>query len=224
MNKASVYQQIVLNAIPLVGYWYLDWSMFAIVYLYWVEALVISLFVFMKIAMARGPEKDGSVTPAGRRVYSAFKIMLLRVGILMFYWIFILLFVAMGQGKYTPEQTMDNLMILAFANAGFNLAVLAFFLSQLTGFISNFIISDAFRQTSSSSHKLFFDARTVVIHVVVVVGTFAYQYLKPYESVDNRIPGLGFVLVLFLIKTLADIFIHLVESKKIIPALQQEGN
>jgi hypothetical protein len=224
MNRQiSIYQQIVLNAIPVMGYWFLGWSMFAIIYLYWVEAVIISLFVFMKIAMARGPEADGTVSPPVKRVFSGFKILFIRIAIMMFYWVFILLFVAMGQGQYDHEQTLLNLRILAFVNPGFNLAILAFFLSQIIEFIGGFINTDKYKTTASSDYKLFFDARTIVIHVVVVLGTFAYQFLAQFSTYDNRLPGLGFVFVMFFMKTMADIFIHKMGGRKVIAALTRNN-
>jgi hypothetical protein len=124
----------------------------------------------------------------------------------------------MGQGKYTTDQTVDNLQILVFVNAGFNLAVLAFFLSQILEFMRGFIYSDLYKTAPASKYKTFFDARTVVIHIVVVAGTFAFQYLERFTSVDNRLPGLGFVLILFLVKSIADTFIYLIASKKLVAA------
>jgi len=208
-NKTSIYQQILLNALPVIGYWFWGWSMFAIVYLYWVEAVIISFFVFLKISLAKGVEPStGAVATASSRIFSGLRILLLRLGILVFYWVFILIFVALGQGKYSTEVAIDNTQILAFVNPGFNLAVLAFFLSQIVEFVSGFILNDMYKTVPSSQYRLFFDARTIIIHVVVVLGTFAYQFLDRYAAVDNRLPGLGFVLVLFFIKSIADVVVN----------------
>jgi hypothetical protein len=214
-DRTSRYQQVLLNAIPVIGYWFWDWSMFAIVYIYWVEALIMSLFVFLKVLMARGEDPlSGEVPSAGSKLYAAIKVLFIRVGILMFYWIFIFLFVGMGQGKYKPEQTMEHLQILVFMHSGFNLAVLAFFLSQIIDFMRGFIYNDDYLVKPSRSYKLYFDARTIIIHVVVVLGTFSYQFLERYAFVDNRLPGLGFVLLLFFLKTIADLIIHSEAYKK----------
>ncbi len=214
MNKTSIYQQVALNLLPVIGYWFWGWSMFAIIYIYWVEAVIISFFVFLKIAMSRGPEDlTGETRPAWRRTLSGLKILLLRLGIMLFYWIFIFLFVGMGQGKYDSEMVIDNMKIMIFMHQGFNLAVLAFFLSQIIEFIGSFIMTDDYLNKPSGAYTLFFDARTIVIHIVIVLGTFAHQFLDKYATLDDRLPGLGFVLVMFFVKTIADIVLYAMGRK-----------
>jgi hypothetical protein len=80
MYKMSIYQQLLLNAIPVIGYWFWNWSMFAIIYIYWVEALIISFFVCMKIVVAQGVEADGVVSPLRKKIGSGLKYLFLRVG------------------------------------------------------------------------------------------------------------------------------------------------
>ena len=216
MNKPQQWQQIILNAIPVVGYWFWNWSMFSIVYLYWMEAVIISLFVFLKIAMARGEASYGMPGPGvGARIFSGLRILVLRLLILGFYWIFILIFVALGQGKYSTNESIENLRIIVMMHPGFNVAVLAFFLSQILTFMRTFIYSGDYLNTPSAAYKLFFDARTIIIHIVIVLGTFSYQFLEKYASVDNRLPGLGFVVILFLLKSIADLIAQNFAVKKV---------
>jgi hypothetical protein len=205
MNKTSLWQQLILNAIPVVGYWFWNWSMFSIVYLYWMEAVIISVFVFLRIAMARG-RAPFEVRPPGwlARLVSGIKVLLLRMAILAFYWVFILIFVALGQGRYSTQESIDNISIIVFMHPGFNLTVLAFFLSQIIEFMRSFIYSGDYLKNHSESYKTFFDARTIIIHIVIILGTFSYQFLEKYASLDNRLPGLGFVVILFLMKSVSD--------------------
>lgn len=207
MHNRSLYQQILFNFIPVLGYWFLNWNMFSIVYIYWVEAVIIGLFVSLKVLIARGGNADIPEWSKYTRFVAAFKLLLFRWGIMLFYWIFILVFVALGQGKMDSQQVISNMSVLVMMDSGFNIAVMAFFLSQVIDFIQNFILNDEYKEKHPSAYRSLFDSRTIIIHVVIVLGTFAFQFLNEYAHFDRRLPGLGFVLLLFLVKGIADFFV-----------------
>lgn len=200
---------MLLNLLPVVGYWFLGWSMFAIVYIYWAEALLVGFFLALRVCFSKGIEEDtGKPVPVSRRIGKGFKTLLVRTAILLFYWLFILVFVALGQGKLGNEEHIKNIQIIFFMNSTFNIAVFAFFLSQLQEFLRDFILNDQYRREVPDQFISFFDSRTIIIHVVIVLGTFAHEFLAKYQDMDQRLPGLGFVGVLFVIKCLADLFMN----------------
>ena len=209
MKRNNIYQQLLLNLVPVMGYWFLGWSMFAIVYIYWAEALLVGFFLALRVCFSKGIDPaTGRPVPVLRRISRGFKTFVVRTAILLFYWLFILVFVALGQGKLSTEDHQKNIEIIFFLNSTFNLGVFAFFLSQLQEFLRNFILSDRYKHEVPSQFISFFDSRTIIIHVVIVVGTFTHEFLAKYQDMDQRLPGLGFVGVLFVIKCLADLFIN----------------
>jgi len=209
VQRNSIYQQLLLNLVPVAGYWFLDWSMFAIVYIYWVEALLVGFFLAIRVLFSKGIDPvTNKPASLAIRVSKSFKTMLVRTAILLFYWLFILVFVALGQGKLGTEEHTKNVEIIFFFNSSFNIAVFAFFLSQLQEFLRDFILTGRYKTEIPTHFISFFDARTIVIHVVIVLGTFAHEFLLKYKDMDERLPGLGFVGMLFIIKCLADLFIY----------------
>lgn len=218
MQRNNIYQQLLLNLVPVAGYWFLDWSLFAIVYIYWVEALLVGFFLALKVLLSKGTDPvTGRPASLATRISKSFKTMLVRTAILLFYWLFILVFVALGQGKLSSGEHTRNIEIIFFFNGSFNIAVFAFFLSQLQEFLRDFILTGQYKTKVPTHFISFFDSRTIIIHVVIVLGTFAHEFLVKYKDMDERLPGLGFVGVLFVIKCLADLFMYWTDKGSPIP-------
>lgn len=205
-KKQQIIFQLLANTIPLAGYWFYDWNMFAIIYMYWAEGFITAFFSCSKVALAKGIDEGQMLpSPLSTRLFSALKYLFFRSLVLLFYWIFIFAFVAFPGGEINKTLALQNMMVLSFADTVFNSALLAYFLTQLVLFISDFFISGEYRLTGPGKYKVLFDARTIVLHIVIVLGTFSYQYLRQYESISNRLPGLAYVGILFVLKSLADI-------------------
>ncbi len=204
--KYNLLMIVLLNMIPLIGFWYFDWSMFSIVYIYWAEGLIVAVFECAKIAIAFGREENKpKVDHFFTRLSSALKFLMVKIGILLFYGIFIFAFVANPPGETNRDIVTHNYLILFFQDKWFNSALIAYFASQFIFFMTSFIATDDYKNKASSSYKVLFDGRTIVLHIVIVLGTFGYQYFKRFESIDNRLPALSYVLLLVVIKTFSDI-------------------
>lgn len=204
--ERKLWEIIALNLMPVIGYWFFGWSMFSIVYIFWVEAVIISFYYVIEKFLAKGREPVLAQPNAITRCLGSLKILAFRWGIMLFYWIFILVFVALGQGKLQQHESIDNLKILFFKDSSFNVAVVVFALSGCLHLIQDFVLSGKYKSALFSEYSSVFDARTIIIHVVIVMGTFAYQFLLNYASVDHRLPGLGFVVILSILKFVADMF------------------
>jgi hypothetical protein len=197
---------IGLNLIPVIGYWFFNWSMFSIVYIFWTEAVIIAFYYALEKFLARGREPVMAQPTLINRFIKSVQLLAIRWGIMLFYWIFILVFIALGQGKLNQEDSLSNMKILVFQDSSFNIAVLVFALNGLLHLIQNFILTDRYKSALMSDYKSVFDSRTIIIHVVIVLGTFLHQYLMSYVHINSRLPGLGFVLILSSMKTIADLF------------------
>lgn len=203
-KRRDLIMQLLVNCMPLVGFWYFNWNMFAIIYIYWAEGFIVAFYTCAKIAIANGPDNH----PAERfyiRLISAFKHLLFRFGVLFFYWIFIYAFVAHPNGNLALAIPIQNKNILLFKDHVFNNLWLVYLLSQLILFFSSFIATDDYKNKPSSEYKVLFDIRTIVLHFVIVLGTFGYQVFENFESYNNKLPALAYILVLVVIKSIADI-------------------
>lgn len=198
------WELLLMNLIPVVGYWFLGWNMFSIIYLYWVEAVILAFFYVLKKFLARGRELVHTQPSFWARLWGSVKLLAIRWGIMLFYWVFILVFVAMGQGKMEHRESVENMRILVMRSSGFNLAVFVFFLNGIVVLLRDYILNREYKKALYSDFRLIFDGRTIILHIVIVLGTFSYQYLFKYANIDNRLPGLGFVLIFCILKTIAD--------------------
>ncbi len=73
-----------MNFVPLLGVIFFNWSIFALIYSYWLETLGITFYNSIMIATAQNsPEKPPHIKKA--LFYLSF-----HVGILMFYMLFII--------------------------------------------------------------------------------------------------------------------------------------
>jgi hypothetical protein len=211
-KKHQLILQLLVNTIPLIGFWFYNWNMFAIIYMYWVEGFIIVLFNSVKMAMAQGIELN-EPSKLSVRITSSIKFLIFRIGIFLFYFVFIFVFIALPQNTLHKEIAIENFSIMLFHNSIFNTALLIFFLNQFILFLSNFIISEDYITQPYSKYKILFDSRTIVLHIVIVLGTFGFQYMQKYETVNYRLPALSYVSILFILKSISDIFHYWISDK-----------
>ncbi len=216
-KRKQLYLQLCANLIPLIGYWFFDWNMFAIIYMYWAEGFIVAFFTCIRIVMAQGTDPYRPVPDTlGKRILTAFKFFLFRAFILFFYWIFIFAFVAFPGGGVHKEMMIQNYTIMFFQNVIFNNALLIYFLTQLILFLSDFIASEDYKTEHPRKYRILFDGRTIVLHIVIVLGTFTYKYLQQYEGFSNRLPGLSYVAILVILKSIADFIQYRLAEQKLI--------
>ena len=75
---------LLTNLMPLYGVIRWNWTFFSVVYLYWLELIIISTFQLLKIFLAQG----GSISCIAKIVIGL-KFFLSRTGIFLFYLIFL---------------------------------------------------------------------------------------------------------------------------------------
>lgn len=202
--RNSFLTTILTNLMAIVGYWYFNWPMVSIVYLYWVEGVIGVFFSGFKMMLAQGDEQiQGQKLSNGFKWMMVFKISLVKLAVYLFYWIFILVFVGIKQDS---SNGISNMMIIFFNNKEFNLLVLAFIIHQCVDVFFNFYYNQEYKKRSSDYFKAVFDARIIVIHVMIVLGVFASEFLSKYKHVNEKLPGLAFVVILVSLKLVAEAF------------------
>lgn len=195
---------ILLNLIPVYGMFFLKWSIFSVLYFYWLETLVTSIFNALKMAYA-AKEITGS------RTKMILQYLLFRVAMFFFYLIFIFVFV--GMIIATKEQLGDNLKTILFLDKTFNWAVVGMILSYGFNLTFNYILNDEYKQFSPNDFNIIFDFRTGIMHIVIVLGAVIYGFMEEKGMTSEQ--GSYIYLVFFiLLKTLYDIFTHFSDRNK----------
>jgi len=186
-----------MNLVPLLGVIFMDWSVFALMYVFWLETLGLSFFNGLKIFFAQGGETSG---PHFSR---ALVYILFRGFVLGFYMIFILVFVGVMIGSKQGEA-YEWVSYLVFIDPSFRLTILVFFLAKFIEFIYFYFIKNERKMAKPEDQGSLFDLRLIIIHVVLVGGVFAYNYFSLW--LGNRIGLITFALVFVIVKSIVDYF------------------
>lgn len=186
--------QFVMNIIPFLGVVFFNWSVFALLYSFWLETLGLSFFDAIRIAFAaKKPESSFHFT-------KAFRFFILRVGILLFYMIFLLVFVGIDiSGK---QGGVNFAMYLLLLEIPFRITILTFFSIKFLELIYRYFYLGERNTKSVDDYNKFFDSRLVIIHVVIVLGVFAFKFFN--EKLGTHTGVVAFAAVFVLVKMLSD--------------------
>ncbi len=195
--------QFIMNIIPFLGVLFFNWSVFALLYAFWLETLGLSFFNSIRIAFA-SKDSDSSV-----HFVKAFRYFILRAGILLFYMIFLLVFVGIDiSGK---QGGVNFAMYLMLIDIPFRITILSFFFIKFLELIYHYFYLGERKNTSSSDYNKFFDSRLIVIHVVIVLGVFAFKFFN--EKLGTHTGVVAFAGVFVLVKMLVDLGTSLISKK-----------
>lgn len=202
------------NFFPVLGVMLYNWTIFSVVYIYWIEMLIVSTFSLLKILYARG--EDISFRD---RVKMGGKFFLIRTGIFFFYLSFIVTFLGMMVSAKTPHSSVDVAQTLALRQGFIKLALFNFIIYNLLEFYFLFIKNGYYKMAAPSKFYTFFNARMLVVHIVVIAGTFIYKFLADKLQMNHMAVMMICVLIFAIVKTIADILSKAMED----PIPQQEG-
>ena len=198
-NNRNIFPLLMLsNLFPLYGVMRDGWPFFLILYIFWFEMLIITVFEELKMYFSKEGEKGWD------KFRKMFSYALIRLGIFCFYMIFIVVFVGlMGSSK---DQLMTIFLAMAFRNTIFNIAILNFVAYNFLDFLFNFILNKKYVSSKTSDHYNILDGRQIVVHVVVVLGVFLSNYILKQSGNNYYYSNLALVVLFILIKTGADFF------------------
>ena len=204
-NKQKVLLPVILisNLMPLYGVIQYGWTIFTVVYIYWFELLIVSFFQFLKILLAEGNTKISIFT----KFFIAIRFLLLRIGIFIFYLIFIVVFL----GILPNVNNKDNENLKQMSNAiflqsdFFRFTILSFIFYNFLDFLFSFIINNQYKTALPNNFNIFLDIRIIVVHIVVILGTFLYEGITNFLHLNHKIAMIACVSLFIVVKLIADI-------------------
>ncbi|MBK8521071.1 MAG: DUF6498-containing protein [Ferruginibacter sp.] len=178
MNKSVVICFIIaFNLVPVLGVLYYDWQPFEAFWFFWVETLIVAVFNCIRIvfSQSRQPDSVNNAQPLSYHIRKGFKYLLIRMGIFLFYSIFIIVFI--GFIANNNADVGNVLSTVLFQNSFFNLSLLISFASQLYYLVFYFFRSGVFITSRPESYAAVFDSRQLIIHIAVVLGALGGIFL-----------------------------------------------
>jgi hypothetical protein len=183
---------IVGNLVPIVGVLFFEWQLFPLIFLYWLENVVIGIFNVFKMLSCSGSESF---------IQKIFMTLFFSVHYGMF---------CFGHGTFVVDLFGGDLDSIPAAlhiitKNGLQLALIALVLSHGFSFLQNFLMRGEFRQISISEVMFSPYKRIIVLHVFIIFGGLALQTFG--------VTQIG-LIVLAMVKIGADLMAHKIEHKK----------
>jgi len=217
-SPVAVVLLVVANLIPLAGVLWLGWELTTLLALYWLENGVVGVFAALKIVTAEGIDLNpGTVTINGRvmpqaqlrdpRLARAIYLPFFVVHYGLFWLVhglFVLVALPVMFASFGPAATEPTLgeVIGLYPVDALGGALLFLFASHGASFVLNWLWSGERATTSPAAQMAAPYGRVVVRHVTMVVGAFAVAALGE---------PIGALVVMVLLKTIADLAAHLAE-------------
>ncbi len=223
-NKSFPYLFLLMaNIIPIVAVWENKFTFFQVIYLYWFETVLLIIPAWVRIAMAQGTQTESGQTlnvaleaiknsrnegeePKPFTPWQKWGIMVrfgfIKLFIMGFYLIFIVVFTGLMVGK--KEEGIIVFKTMFFYDPIFNAAVLVFIISMTVQLIAGYIMNGKYKIMSPLNYNNFFDGRTIILHISIVLTTFMYSWWfkdKPHESLGP----VAFTTFFVFLKTILDL-------------------
>ena len=202
-TTATILSIILFNLIPLWGVIYENWSPFEMFWFFWLETLIISFFNAIRILFSQGMQPG---LPSGEArlhlLYGpAFKYLLARFFIFLFYALFIIVFIGITAHE---SNTIQVVKIIGMQDLLFNLGIILCIITN-AWFITRFFMSQAFLYSKTSDYPSLFDGRQIVMHIAVVLGAVGSAFL--FEKSGNpHYASIWIISIFCLIKCLFELF------------------
>lgn len=198
---------LVFNLIPVLGVAFYDWSPFEMFWLFWMETLIISVFNTIRILFSQGRTQGTLVESTSLQIqfWPAFKYLVIRICIFLFYSLFIIIFI--GIMAQTEKDPVNIIQTLGFQNLLFNLALVLSIGTNVFYLIRNFFISNAYLYSTPSDYPGIFDGRQIVIHIAVVLGAVGATFL--FEKSNNpQFAAVWIISIFCIVKCIFEILLY----------------
>lgn len=200
---------IVANAVPLIGVLFLDWSVWNILIVYWLENGIVGVINVLKMSAATGTDagSGATFTVNGRPASSMSKAAIIPFFVVHYglFWfvhgIFVLTlpaFMSLSPGAGGPALDLDVGSIL--------FAAIALAISHGLSFWWNFLRGGEYRRVTPAGLLFAPYRRLIALHLTIIFGAMAVIFTGAPVAA---------VAILVAIKTLLDLGLHLAEHRAI---------
>lgn len=204
-NKSVVLPLIIFsNLFPLYGVINYNWTIFSVVYIYWLELLIVTFFQFFKIILSKGePKWHLSV-----KIFLGIRFLIERCGLFIFYLIFILVFLGLMAGKSDDDGSslISMAKVISLRESFFRFTLLSFIIFNFAEFFVLYILNGQYKTSKPTDYNFILDAHILVVHVVVVLGTFLYLGATEKLHWNHKSAMIATVCLFVVVKIIADVF------------------
>jgi len=240
-SRASARILLVANAIPFVGVMFWDWSVFNVVFLYWLETVIIGVFNLLRMALCDpGDNPTAILTDMLRRrhpnakaadlprlpltpgMFRAMKFFLLPFftihygGFCYGHFVFITSF--FGAGGLISSASGETLMGSDPFTSEMVFAAVTLAGSHLYSLVQNYYRGGEYRRTNLFALMMRPYGRIIVMHIAIIAGGALIMFLGS---------GVPLLAVLIILKTALDLRSHTSERDKfgvLFDAVPASGN
>jgi hypothetical protein len=204
-NKNVMLPLIIFsNLFPLYGVIHYNWTIFSVVYIYWIELLIISTFQLLKIMVAEGDKQATFFSKSS----IALRFFAFRTGIFFFYLLFIVVFLGfLISAKNNSDGSGIQLFDVIFLKGNFyKITLLSFLVYNIVEFIVLFLLNGAYKNAKPEDNFIILEPHILVVHLIVVLGTFLYQGATENLNWNHKNAMIATVSLFVVIKIITDIF------------------
>lgn len=225
LRLPSAWVLVFANLGMIAGVVFWQWSVFDIVLLYWIENLVVGAINVIRMAVATGeslPSAYGSKrmrqwqAAQNKKVYNpkalmdnAFKFFLIPFFIVHYgmfcygHGVFVL---SMFGDEAAHSRAFSPFSFYDLLTPALMLAVATLAFSHLFSFINNFLIGGEYRRTHAAMLMMRPYGRIVALHITILLGALLIEVFGS---------PLALLVVLVVMKTMADLVLHETERRKL---------
>ena len=202
---AEIFFIIAFNLIPIFGALFYNWQPFEAFWFFWMETLIVAVFNSIRIVFSQDRQQAAvnNTHPLTFNISKGIKYLILRIGIFLFYSLFIIVFIGFVANNQTDKSNV--LITLLFQNKFFNLSLLISFASQGYYLVFYFFRSGAYITARTDSYAALFDSRQLVIHIAVVLGALGGIFLVNNTAYGNY-SSTFIISLLCICKAAAELF------------------
>jgi hypothetical protein len=200
LGRPSVLLLLAANLVPLYGVLFLDWKVFPLLVLFWMENVIVGVFNVFKMILA-SPAKPG---PWLAKVVMV-PFFCIHYGMFTLVHGFFV-FALFGGAFFGDAPDLDAATVVQTMGAyQIGWAALALLLSHFISFAVNYIGKGEYKQSSLSDLMQQPYGRVVILHVTILLGGFLIGFLGS--------PVIA-LLLLIVLKMYIDVQAHLKEHAK----------
>lgn len=205
---------IAANCVPLTGALFFGWSIFSLMFLFWLENVIIGALNIIRFLGATPPEGDEDANNRGARIFMLC-LQLFFAGFFTVHYggfcfvhgMFVFAMFGKEAGVSMPRELSDTIALAGrlLVKEKLLIAALSIFASHLFSLVYNYFIKGERRGADIQQIMARPYGRVVVLHITIIFGGFAVMALGS--------PIWALVLLLVL-KTIVDLKAHLLERAK----------